>query len=258
MAHFSTPVVLIALAGVSVLLALSGPFDTLGALPPLPRLAYWGTIVWLTYGCGTALYLAFPGLDRRPPRPGLFVLVSLLMGMAATVILLIVNYLFLGVGLASLLGLVELFGFAWLVSAILTALSALSGRGRSAQVAQTAKTPRLLARLPVEKRGALVSLSVEDHYVQVTTTKGREMLLMRLRDAIAESEPTPGLRVHRSHWVALSHVDRVVRRGDGARITTSRGEELPVSRSSMSELRASGLLPVPTGKPAGETQTGPR
>lgn len=237
------------LAGVSVLLGLSGPFNTLDALSPLPRLAYWTLIVWLTYGCGTAIYLAFPGLDAGPGA-GLFVLVSAIMASVATLILLGLNTLFFGIRSVSWVGVAELFGFACLVSALITGLSALSGRKRDAAQAPdaTADLPRLMARLPVEKRGALVSLSVEDHYVQVTTTQGREMLLMRLRDAIAETEPVPGLRVHRSHWVALAHVARVVRRGDGARITTSRGDELPVSRSSMADLRASGLLPKPPGK----------
>jgi hypothetical protein len=37
-----------------------------------------------------------------------------------------------------------------------------------------------------------VALSVEDHYVRVRTTRGEEMILMRLSDAIRETAPETG------------------------------------------------------------------
>ena len=45
--------------------------------------------------------------------------------------------------------------------------------------------PRLLTRLPYEKRGTLLSLSALDHYTEVVTTTGKELVLIRLADAIA-------------------------------------------------------------------------
>jgi DNA-binding LytR/AlgR family response regulator len=107
--------------------------------------------------------------------------------------------------------------------------------------------PRLIGRLPWDKRGALIALSVTDHYVHVTTTRGHEMLLMRLSDAITEADPTPGLQVHRSHWVALAAIATARRHGDGAVIGLTNGTEVPVSRGFLPAVLAAGLLPRARG-----------
>nr|WP_301270752.1 MULTISPECIES: LytTR family DNA-binding domain-containing protein [unclassified Roseobacter] len=101
----------------------------------------------------------------------------------------------------------------------------------------------LLDRLPLEKRGPLVALSVEDHYVRVRTTKGEEMVLMRLTDAIREVGATAGLQVHRSHWVALDAVRSARREGDRAILTMSHGGDIPVSRSRLADAKSARLLP---------------
>ncbi|MEM6374550.1 MAG: hypothetical protein AAF727_17510, partial [Pseudomonadota bacterium] len=46
--------------------------------------------------------------------------------------------------------------------------------------------PRLLNRLPAEQRGALIRISVRDHYVDIVTVQGVTSLLMRFSDAMAE------------------------------------------------------------------------
>ncbi len=66
-----------------------------------------------------------------------------------------------------------------------------------------------------------LELSGSDHDVQIVTTKGREMVLMRLvlmrlGDAIREVGATQGLQVHRSHCVALAHITAVKRPDDWA------------------------------------------
>ena len=53
---------------------------------------------------------------------------------------------------------------------------------------------------------------MSDHYVEVFTTAGHTVLLMRLGDAVAELEGL-GLRVHRSYWVGHGHLERLLRRG---------------------------------------------
>ena len=103
--------------------------------------------------------------------------------------------------------------------------------------------PPLLDRLAFDKRGPLVSLSVEDHYVRVRTKKGEEMILMRLGDAIREVGDTPGLQVHRSHWIALDQVTMASRKGDGAVLSLQYGPDIPVSRANVRKIREAGLLP---------------
>lgn len=101
----------------------------------------------------------------------------------------------------------------------------------------------LLERLPLDKRGDLVALSVEDHYVRIKTTIGTEMILMRLSDAIRETGDTRGDQVHRSHWVSYDQVASARREGDRAILTLKDGGEIPVSRANLPKIREAGLLP---------------
>ena len=59
---------------------------------------------------------------------------------------------------------------------------------------------------------------MQDHYVEVHTAAGSELLLLRFRDALREVEGVDGLQVHRSHWVARNAVARVERRRGGGRV----------------------------------------
>ena len=100
-----------------------------------------------------------------------------------------------------------------------------------------------LRRLPVEKRGRLISISVADHYVEVATSAGSALILMRLTDAMAETGDTPGLQVHRSHWVAIGEVTAARRDGARAILTLSDGRDIPVSRTYVPAVKEAGLLP---------------
>lgn len=111
----------------------------------------------------------------------------------------------------------------------------------SPQAGPPTQRPALLDRLPANKRGALIRLEVQDHYVRAVTTKGSELLLMRLGDAIAETGGNTGLQIHRSHWVGDQGIERISRQtGKNPRlqIETADGETLPVSRSHLDKVRA--------------------
>ena len=108
--------------------------------------------------------------------------------------------------------------------------------------ADIASEPPLLRRLPADKRGGLLRLTMNDHYVSVATDGGEEMLLMRLGDAMNEAWPEEGLRVHRSHWVARRAVREVRRDGDRAALSLVNGEEIPVSRARLRDLREAGWM----------------
>lgn len=77
---------------------------------------------------------------------------------------------------------------------------------------------------------------------EVTTEKGKALVLMRLSDAIRETPPTPGLQIHRSHWVAVDAVARTVRTGDKLLVELKDGRRLPVSRSYTRDVRDAGLV----------------
>lgn len=95
----------------------------------------------------------------------------------------------------------------------------------------------LYERLAPKLRSAeIYALAAEDHYVRVITSKGDELVLMRLSDAIRETAPLKGLSPHRSWWVAEGGAQKVGK----SEITLHTGQTVPISRSGMKLVRAAG------------------
>ncbi len=240
----------VVLLGVGFMLALSGPFGTRDLISFPERLIYWPLL------CAAALFTAWfvnawVGAGEKLARLNRG-LRSLILGLAISlpvwVEVLLLNRLFFGPAALDPPGdLLILLRDVALIAIVFAGLLIIAGpwdktRAQPTIAAPTETPPRLLARLPLDKRAALVSLSVQDHYTEVTTTAGRALVLLRLSDAIAEAEGVPGLQIHRSHWVTLAAVARV--RRDGARVllVLKDGRELPVSRTFMPQARQAGLL----------------
>ena len=98
--------------------------------------------------------------------------------------------------------------------------------------------PAFMALLDEDRRGDLLYLEAELHYLAVVTTAGRMLLLYNLRDAIAELGNTPGRQTHRAYWVAANAVTGFRRDGRQGVVKLSNGEEVPVSRRNVSEVSA--------------------
>ncbi|MFK0205369.1 LytTR family DNA-binding domain-containing protein [Agrobacterium sp. NPDC090283] len=107
-------------------------------------------------------------------------------------------------------------------------------------------TAPLLERLPPQKRGDLLRLSVQDHYTEIVTTRGRQLVLLRFVDALREIGDTPGLQVHRSHWVAHANVISLRKAAGRFYIVTHDGTEIPVSRSRNAAVQACFATPAHT------------
>jgi hypothetical protein len=237
-AHMMQPLALLIFAGVSVILALIAPTGPNLPAGPLHRFVYWGLIVVVTYAIG---YLAQWIASNRFTGAAQIAVSVLITAAGANVTVLLVGWTVLSATPAA--GDLPLFiarttAIAVIISVILHLLPA-------AQPATPVprQPPALLSRLPLDKRGALVALSVEDHYVRVRTTSGEDVLLMRLSDAIRETGDTSGLQVHRSHWVARDQVTSARRKGDGAVLSMRSGPDIPVSRANIPALKEAGLLP---------------
>ncbi len=235
---FTAPKVLGGLAIAAVLLGVSGPFQTFEAFALPARLAYWLTICTLTFAAGffagTYVELA---LERRFSEWPRFAVASLATAIAVVVTVFLVNLFstqsnFLSSGAMLLLG-----GYVIIISFAVSAAFKLFG----AKPAEAKPEARLLSRLPLEKRAPLISLSVQDHYTEVTTVKDTHLVLIRLSDAIAEAGE--GLQIHRSHWVAQKAIAKVERQSGKVILTTAIGTKLPVSRSYLPAVKAAGLLP---------------
>ena len=92
----------------------------------------------------------------------------------------------------------------------------------------------LTGLINVQKRGQLISVSAQDHYVSITTSGGADLIRMTLSDAIALIEPGVGVQIHRSHWVALSAIQNV--NEQNRTVTLINGDLLPVSAQFLPNL----------------------
>lgn len=244
--HLLRPQVATVMAGVALIIGLSGPFETWTTQPLPLRLLYWTLVVWLTYSTGFVVTVLVTPRLRAADLPVRTIAVALAVAVAVFVVLTALNTIF-GLGPESPWIALRSFGAVFVICLVVEVTNQVLGEKDGVVTAASASSPdgapALLLRLPLNKRGILLSLSAQDHYVDVVTSKGHEMLLMRLGDAMRETAPVAGLQVHRSHWVALAAVAAAERRGDGAILTLVNSKTIPVSRAFMPALRDANLLP---------------
>ena len=231
---------IVGMIAVGVILGISGPFDTLRVLPAVPRVLYWIIVVFVTYSVGTVVSTIVHQALKHRANWFQTVIAICANGTVLTAVLTLLNLLAFGIW-PNTFG--ELLERLWVVTLISGVIEVGGHLLRNSQSSEAKKAVPLLDRLPVHKRGPLIALNAEDHYVRVTTTKGEELVLMRLSDAVKEVGDTSGLQIHRSHWVATDQIKEVNRSGDRGEMLLSDGGTRPISRGYMGAVREAGLLP---------------
>jgi hypothetical protein len=223
-------------------LTFSGAFDT-GEAPLVPRLIYWMTLMVVGYVWGAWVSRFFLRDGRRTGNMWLDAAISaLVMSVPLTVVVWAATHYMFNSNVP-FSGLWMLFGPVLLVSLALTAINMLIETRREAMTAAGPNPPKFLERLPLKLRGGDVwAVEAEDHYLRLHTSKGQDLILMRLADAVAELEGIEGAQVHRSWWVARDAITDA-KRGDGrATLTLKDGAEVPVSRTYAGVLRERGWI----------------
>jgi len=99
--------------------------------------------------------------------------------------------------------------------------------------------PPFMGRVRPERRGRLLALESDGHYLRVHTDAGSDLVLYRLSDAIHEIDTDDGARVHRSWWVA-GHALSAERHAEMLKLVN--GLEVPVSRTYRLSARERGWL----------------
>lgn len=246
--HLTDRRVLAALLVIVLLLGLIGPFGTMETMSLLQRFAYWGAIAVSSYGLAYSVSVLVSrtfGIGRRVKSTWARVLVfGGIAGVPVTIAVCAVDLVALGRlpnDLPVLYLQCTLIGLC--VMAMLEIVDASLRQAAAARpaVAVAPAPPPIVERLPPPQRGKLLSLSVADHYVEVATERGRGLVLIRLGDAIGETTGVPGLQIHRSHWVAVSAIRRLVRFEGKPMLELSDGRRLPVSRSYIEAVRQAGF-----------------
>lgn len=87
--------------------------------------------------------------------------------------------------------------------------------------------------------GAVVkTLKAAEHYIEVVTDRGSDLVRYRFNDAIHAMAPLDiGGQVHRSWWVRWDSVARIVQRGSALELLLDDGRSIPVSQAYKSEVR---------------------
>lgn len=150
----------------------------------------------------------------------------------------------------SIIYVVELALSVWMMVALISYMLVHRSDNRIARLRETALlvppascSPKdgdrcvLQQRMPREKRGVLYAIVAQDHYVELITDKGSELILMRLADAVQQCGQEYGLRIHRSAWISAFGVDELRKDGRRTFVKLKNDRLLPVSRSSEAKLR---------------------
>lgn len=220
-------------------LTVTGPFETY-AMPVLLRLAYWGAAIATGFIFIPALAFAMRKLRVTrdwPPVWRIPAAVALAFPLIFATVLMI-GWVFREIGLARIGQQTPV----WLLLINVAVVVALIV-GIIVSRLQPRSKPRAPVRnefldcLPPRLGTALISLTAQDHHIEVVTAKGRELIHMRLADALKMLGDYPGQQIHRSHWIS-SHAFTGLSRENGRLMAhLLDGRSLPVSRSYVSDVR---------------------
>lgn len=251
------------IAAIGAMLGLLGPFGTY-AMPSALRFAYWLGFILVGYAVYRPVQTVATWLARETAIP-IWGTLLLAAGLASLPLTALIGFALGGMRLDS-----RYFetGFAMLYLQVLgigigiqIVMWLLFGQRRadqprSATGIPVAPTPLDITAIPLPEQPPapffdrlsprlghnLVCLEMQDHYVHAYTLAGSEMILMRLRDAIAELEGLEGMQVHRSWWVARDQVRAIRREGRAIKLELANGLLAPVSRNRQEALKREGWL----------------
>lgn len=250
---------------VGVVLALIGPFGSADA-PLAVRLGSWLLFAWVGYGVYSPIGWMVERLHRslHLPEIGLWIAGCLIATIPLTAIIWAIGFWPRPVPMPTGEQALQAYFNVLVIGASITVLFHLIERSKqapppagqpqptappsgSASLAPAARPepaaapqPAFLDRLPAHLGSDLIALEMEDHYVRAHTALGSELILLRLRDAVAELAGVDGAQVHRSWWVARNALEDVKRDGRNLRLVLAGGLEAPVSRARVAELKEAG------------------
>ncbi len=235
-------------AGIGAVLAMIGPFGTYLDLTLSERLIYWLGIIVVNWLQITAALWAVERLsgDRNLAWPLQTVAACLLAAVPATFEVIWLETTFRPNALGYLPPWGQIYVYVVVLSLAITVPLFALYRLRwpdgvnTPPDGDTQSEPAFLRRIPATLGRELLCLETEDHYLRVHTAVGDDLILHRLRDALAELEGADGLQVHRGYWVARAAVANVERDGRKIVLVLVNGLRVPVSRSFQPQLKAAG------------------
>lgn len=239
---------------IGVVLAMIGPFGS-SSQPMGVRLPIWIGFAWLGYAMYSPMGYMVERLSKALQLPswGLYVAATLIATIPMAIAVWCIGFLPDAPRMPTPSEALAAYVNVLVIGASITVLFILIERGNRVPEANHVEAeaaaepmpeptpgPRFLDRLPPELGSELLALEMEDHYVRAHTALGSDLVLLRMRDAVAELDGVDGEQIHRSWWVARGAVEDVKRDGRNVRLVLEGGLEAPVSRSNVAVLKEAG------------------
>jgi len=214
-----------------LLFSIFGPIQTSEHFNLLERLVFWSTNI---SGIGFMMHVVKLGILefgflRKIPRVYLIVFAVLVAAVPAASFFIFTSKLFELPQIQP-----DNFPEIWAQIVVVVLIIRLAEYGVQPEVLDPPKKikPRLFSKLPADLQEAqIISLSMQDHYAEVTTTLGPHLVLIRFSDALALLYTIDGAQIHRSHWVAAAFAESLKKSGRRHTLLLSDGRILPVSAS---------------------------
>ena len=211
-----------------VCLGVFGPFATYTELALPKRIAYWTAML---AGVGLLMHGAiWPMLHAASlahlPRLAVLALGSALAAIPGTAVVYVLEALFPGMTLETV-GPFGIWAMVAMMGMLITSLQFFEevfGPNRPAPKARPGQA------LPPTLRPPLISISTQDHYLEIVSVRGQELVRMRLSDALEALADVEGAQIHRSHWVSAEGLQGIERDNGRPVAVLSDGRRLPISR----------------------------
>jgi len=82
----------------------------------------------------------------------------------------------------------------------------------------------------------ILSLKSMDHYIEVLTVSGTQIIRCRLVDFLEHMDDCDGIRSHRSHWVSCHEIERFVFGPEFSEIKSKSGAILPIAKGRKADV----------------------
>ena len=96
---------------------------------------------------------------------------------------------------------------------------------------------RFFKNYPDLSGSKICRISMEDHYARVVMETTEVSLHVSMNKLVKLLENYPGMRIHRSHWVAFDEIQRVARKGRGSEMVLNDGTRFPIGGSYLNQIK---------------------
>ena len=237
----SSPRFWVGLLCVVGILTVAAPFETGEQLDSLQRFFYWLCIAISTYFAAIFILQLVCEVFRVKGKSELLARAvgSVLAGFVVTLVVFFINALMLDMDNLSWKDFVFLAVNCMLIALAVSTIffvvsdslqqhTGLKDTAVDLQPPVESDSP-FYQRLPEALGTDLISLQAQDHYVEAKTALGKELILVRLSDAMKELGDSSGMQVHRSWWVAHQHIVEQKRINNKPHLILSDDSAVPVS-----------------------------